>query len=332
MHTYIDESGTFTATFGRSSISVVGALIVPSALQTRLREAYGPVRRTLPKDDGEVKGRGLSEEHFERVIHAIRGLDVLFEVVMIDVGLHSENEIRAHKLGQEAAITANPTGNPHESIHRQLRDLRTRLERMPLQLYVQSVVTFELVRRVLDIGCTYYAQRRPRELARFHWIVDAKDRARTTDWEDWWSFVVLPSLQSKSTREPMPMLEGADYSHMERFVGDAPDWLVPFAEGRDLTEGVLDLKAMLTENFRFSPHQEVGLELVDILCSALRRALNGNLGERGWRDLHQLMVNRKGQCVGMISMGAAVPDQETMPYRRTLMTGFRRGGRVMLVG
>jgi hypothetical protein len=60
------------------------------------------------------------------------------------------------------------------------------------------------------------SQREPKALASFRWVVDAKEPSGNTEYEDWWSKVARPFLQTISIRDPFPELEDGDYSH---FVG-----------------------------------------------------------------------------------------------------------------
>ena len=78
-------------------------------------------------------------------------------------------------------------------------------------LYVQAILTIELIANVLQKATLYYAQRKPNELGRFKWVIDAKDEA-ITPYEDLWSKIVLPFLESRSLSEPIRLLKQADYS------------------------------------------------------------------------------------------------------------------------
>ena len=49
---------------------------------------------------------------------------------------------------------------------------------------------------------------------------------------------------------------------------------------------------LLLAGVRFSAAAEPGLELVDIVVNATRRALVGTLGEAGWSGIPQLMIHR----------------------------------------
>ena len=227
VHIFIDESGTFTPSPSSSAISLVRALIIPTSESAQLEEKYARLRPQLLKDGNEVKGRQLSESDVASVVTMLRRHDVLLEVTAIDMGMHDTSEIIAHKKAQAAAITGTVPDHAQATKHVQVRRLRQRLEAISPQLYVQSVLTFDLIERVIEHGTMYYSQRRPRELDAFRWVIDAKGKGRITEWEDWWSFFVMPVLQSKSLRRPMKIFAEGDYSHFHRLSIEAPDHLKP---------------------------------------------------------------------------------------------------------
>ena len=138
---------------------------------------------------------------------------VLFEACAIDLGAHSLEDISWHKGQQEIGITKNVTDEFSSQLKEDILALRNSLEKLPYQLYVQSVVVFELIVTVLDHATMYFSQRIPKELEKFHWVIDGKDRDRITAWEQWWSQVVKPSLQSKSLRKPFPVFEEGNYRY-----------------------------------------------------------------------------------------------------------------------
>jgi hypothetical protein len=172
-----------------------------------------------------VKGRRLSEPEIARVVLLLAARDVLFELSAIDLSPGEVAEIESHPAEQAAKITAGRPPGAGSPVTEFTCNLRARLAALPPQLYAQSVITFSLIARVMDHATLYYVQRRPNALAAFHRVVDAKERSRTTDWEDWWSCMIMPWPQSKSLKEPGMMIMGADYSHFRRFDMPVPDFL-----------------------------------------------------------------------------------------------------------
>lgn len=327
MHIFIDESGTFTKP-GTKTLSAVGALVVPDRRLPYLLNRYLRIRKNLPKENGEVKGRLLSEHQIAAVVDQLQKADVLFELSVIDMEMHSEDDVRVHKSGQEHGVTSYLTEEHHPNLRIELHAFRAQLEQMSHQLYVQSVLTFDVIARVLRHSTIYYVQRLPRELASFSWVVDAKDRSNVTPWEEWWSMAVMPILQSKFLREPMWHLVGADYSHYDRqFRTTASEYIRELFQGPKATEAI-DLKKIMSENIRFSSTSEPGLELVDILTNAVRRAMVGNLQFEGYKDLPNIMVHRKSHYIQVVSLanGQSTFTPSYMPF----LNHFRHGGKSMV--
>ena len=144
---------------------------------------YGRLRRTLPQDKGEVKGRLLKEHHVDEVCGVLRKVGCLFEVVAVDSTLQTEAELGAHKIGQAEGMTKNLTDKHHKSLIEEVWELRRQLEAMSLQLYLQSCAMVELVYNVLNNATLYHSLRLWKELGEYHWIIDGKERDKVTPWE-----------------------------------------------------------------------------------------------------------------------------------------------------
>ncbi|MGM4905903.1 hypothetical protein AB8B21_07520 [Tardiphaga sp. 866_E4_N2_1] len=331
MHIFIDETGTFTGIGQSNAISAIGALIVPDARLRSLEREYRRVRRYFPLHDGEVKGKSLGEADIVKLMPILRHHHVLFEVVAIDLGLHTEDGLRKNQTARAEAMTAGLTTEHHPNLVETVWKARKELEGYSQQLNIQSALIFELMRTILEHSTLYYSQRRPKELSNFHWVVDAKgDNEVPTPWEKWWSMFIKPALQSKFAVNPLASIKCGDYSHMDRFhmreisefhrrvLNPQPDGPPP-----------LDLGKVLSESLRFSFLPEPGLELVDILTNATRRALRGNLQAEGWREIPSLMVNRSPQNIHLVSLDDSVPETAHLPYGK-VVRAFDRGARSML--
>jgi hypothetical protein len=328
MHIFIDESGTFILSSAANNISLVGALVVPDRRLPYIEKRYSKIRAQLPKEKGEVKGRLMGENDIDLVVSMLAEHQVLFEACAIDLGTHSSEDLAWHKTAQEIGITKNLTEEFSPKLKESVFALRRRLEKLPYQLYVQSTVTFELIATVLNHSTMYFSQRIPKELEKFHWVIDGKERNQVTDWEDWWSQVVKPGLQAKSLRTPMPMFEEGDYRYFSRFDRKMPDYLRPHL--KNPAEDGTDIGKILSESFRFSSNPECGLELVDILTNATRRALIGNLGKPGWKKIPRLMVHRGQHYIRMLAMMNHEPPNVSYPYM-SVLRDFSRNGRDMLL-
>jgi hypothetical protein len=331
MHIFIDETGTFTGIGQPLSISMIGALIVPDARKSSLEREYRKLRRYLPTENGEVKGKRLAEADIAKLMPILRHHDVLFEVAAIDLGLHTEEGIRKNQAGRAAGMTANLTDEHHQSLADEVWKARRELESYSLQLNIQSAIIFELIRTVLEHGTLFYCQRRPEELANFHWVIDAKgDNSIPTPWEKWWTTFIKPALQTKMAHKPLASIKIGDYSHMQRFQFDeVSEFHKKILNPKPDGPKPMNLGLVLSESLRFSTDPEPGLELVDILTNATRRALRGNLQSEGWREIPTIMIHRKENNIHMLSLDETVPETVRVPYG-PVVKAFNRGARPLL--
>ncbi|WP_318828458.1 hypothetical protein [Burkholderia cepacia] len=332
MHIFIDESGTFTGIgAGAPAVSTIGALILTSHSLSKLFRKYERLRINLPKNGkGEVKGSKLNETQVAAVVELLRKNGAIFCASMIDLAGHTTDDIAAHRNRRSASLAANITDGHTQELRDSVAALQARMAGFPDQLYVQGAVTIDLLYRNMQDMIMYHCQRFPKELAEFHWIIDAKAPAVVTDWEDWWSKTLVIWLQAMSLERPGAMLPGGDYRHFRRFIlAELPAYLRDVAPPGDRAYGAgVDLQLMYGESFRFSSEPEPGLELVDIVTNALRRGLAGNLGEEGWLPLRSLMIHRRDvyvSPVGLISDDNRKLAQSLLP----VMNKFRTGGRIM---
>ncbi|MBL0947593.1 hypothetical protein [Brevundimonas sp.] len=330
MITFIDESGSFAGIGQKNAISCVGALTLPHGNLAQLQKLWTRLRAKLPKEKGEVKGRLLTEDQVASVVEIIRRNQGLFEASVVDLGSHSEVGLVAHRQALADALTAKLTPMHQPNVHRTMNGWRSELLNMKLPGYVQSVLTFNLLGRVIEHSTLYHCLRNPKELGQIAWVVDAKDGGSIqTPWERWWQEVMLPTLQSQSLREPGSRLEGGDYSHYGRYLlkDGLPDWLVAEAKVKVQPGDPLPLNLRaIFEDLRVSSSNGMGLELVDILTNGLRRALRGHLGPTGWLPIRTLMIHRKQQYMEFVSLNRE--DSYEMEYS-PVVRAFRQGGRNM---
>lgn len=306
---------------------MVGALIVPDFKIDQLFSKYARIRHNLPKERDEVKGRLLSEAQIAKVVEILRRNSCIFEAHVIEMSFETAPGIEEHRKAAANGLTSNLTDQHQPELVEQVWRLRGELEAMAAPLYVQYAIMSELLADLISEIPVYWAQRRMRELINFHWVVDGKGRDGLTKSEKWWSTVKSGLVQSKLARKPMIALKELDYSLFnKKFKVPMPEYLketiLPHEES-------LSLNLLLDESFRFSSGNDFGLELVDILTNATRRALKGNLGKAGWGDIPKVMINRPKQYLQLRALSkSATPDKVT--YGALITGGFAVGGRPML--
>lgn len=160
------------------------------------------------------------------------------------------------------------------------------------QLFVQSVLTMDLVPHVLNVSTLYYCQRMPQELGNFVWYIDAKgDVGEQTPFEQLWSTLLMPVME---TNYRMDEFEGCDYSHFEKF-RIAKEELTEHLKSlmTEKSSGAVSLNKIIKDNLHFADSgSHIGLQLVDIMASAFNRAMNGTLQFDGWKHLGALTVKQ----------------------------------------
>ena len=274
MKIYIDETSVFAVVESKTpSISGVGALVIPDGQEKQLLKHYLKLRATFPLEKGEVKGKRLSEHHVDALVEILRKNGALFEVSVIDMASVSEVDIEYHRQQQVKMLMESITPEHHPNVHEGVKQLQETLLAMPLQLYIQYVLSSDLIHRTMNHAITYYAQRQPKELNDFSWVIDAKNPSGPTKWEDWWRKVLMAFLQSKSIRDPGIRLISADYSFLEKHYVPNPDWLPdPVQRGKHpdgRPDTVMELNGVFG-NFTFVSEVNYGLEMVDILTNAVK--------------------------------------------------------------
>lgn len=310
MHIYMDESGSFIPlSGGQSKFSAVAALMIPTATRDKLFDEFLRFRRQIGKGAAELKGSQLTEKQVARVLGILRRFDVIFDASVIDMGEHSGEKINRIKMLQADKLFEHITPEHQPTLIAQLELLAAQIRSLPDQLYVQSSLWITLLERVIEEMTFYYSQRLPSELGTFHWVVDAKGQTVTAV-EEVWTTLMLPALQERSRKMPMKMLQEGDYSAFERYTMPLPADRVGVV-GRFGT----DIKLLLKEDLRFSnSRDEPGLQIVDILASALTRAFNKTLEPEGWRQLGHLMIRRNRHTVHLVSLVPEPVYPETQPY------------------
>jgi len=122
-----------------------------------------------------------------RVVRILATREAIFEATAIDLGLHTEAGVLAYKQ-RLAQDTRAALANFPEPLRSKVATAVGSLDNMAPQLFIQALTTFELIHRVISHSILFFAQRRPYELSSFSWVVDGKDPAKVTHWENWLAF------------------------------------------------------------------------------------------------------------------------------------------------
>lgn len=329
MITFIDESGKFTKGDGWS---VVAALTLTHSFAVSARRELGSTTCKWTRVDGELKGRSLGEGELRSLVDILWRRQALLHVVAVNVGDEDTDGIRAHKLAQAEKMTAHLTSEHHPNLVEEVQKLRASLEAMPDQLYVQSVAITQLVAECAQNAAMYFATRKPEELGRFEWKIDAKSPTGETRQETWWKSVLGPIFESNADRRQFVFLDDpkADYSYFDQAYAIEKTLWRPGGT-TELVSG-FDIGKLMVKSAAFiNSKTDILLQAADILANRVRRCLQGdavtdvtavNLGRL------QISQSRQGkrQVVKFITLTQSHPTySQAFLNRLKLMNSDARG-------
>lgn len=277
MNLFIDESGSFVFTVDPDSWCCVGAYSIPEGELFRMRA----IIQNLKEDAGyhktdEIKLHDLSESQFFRFLNALDQLGGTFHAVATDSSVNNTEIIKEHQMKQSDLIVEHIDKMKYEEGRRSVIALGKRVKSLSPQLYVQLQCQLQLMIGVLQSIITYYAQRNPRSLGQFKWSIDQKNLTKTK-YEEAYEILGPPIMQSYSIKDPLILLEGADYSYMKKFeyTPETKPKYLSEVYGIDVKAGSeFNIGKILREDINFvDSKKSYGIQTVDLLISGLRRLL-----------------------------------------------------------
>ena len=305
MHIFVDESGLFVPQGGaKSRFSCIAAIAVASDRVEPLYREYAALRAELFPDGAEPKGSALDEAKVKRFLRLLASYGAVLDACVIDAGIHHVSEIQEFQATQAEFLVADldPTVQPEWYVNT-MTQLSQQVAGLRPQLFTQCWAMVTLIHRLLQTLTLHFVFRQPRELGRFRWAVDPKDK-KPTSYETAWSGLILPLITELTRREPIVFAAGKDYSWFTRFEKPAPaEALANPPAGKPCESTMVNVQAIL-EELSFPPSESCpGVQLADIAVNVLCRALNGNIKRKGWIELAPLMVrNWRGHSLRLLRM------------------------------
>jgi hypothetical protein len=311
MRIFIDESGSFTYADNQNAWSTIGAVVI-------LNETMGEAERALQQfkiDNGcplneELKlGKVGDEMSYFRLLNRLAQLNCTLYGLATNAHLNTPEAARAHKTKAAQALVKHIDKVVHQSMKDSILRISKQVLRLSDQLYIQFTCQIQLMHYVVSQAVTYYVQVNPESLGSFVWRVDQKEPARKTEFEDVFENLSPAYLQTLSIDDPLPRVEGFDYSHMAKYdCAKEPTYLKEqYGVDVDLSD-VLDIGRLIRDDIQFvDSKSDFGVQLADLLTSGLRRCLkkqfNDNL--RAATFLGRLMVDRghRRQPLLLLSLG-----------------------------
>lgn len=313
MHFFIDEAGNFIMPAKKARYSCIGSLTVPTSKLRATLETVRVFKHVIGLGNQELKGGRLTAGEVSGLIKMISHLGLVFEIVVFDAFAQDVESLERHRAGAANGVTQHLTDAHHSNLKADLFNLRGELEALPNQLFIQATLSTMLIQRALIKSVLYFAQRTPEELGVFSWQMDPKcdrpSKRKFGGYDRLFHAVVKPWLQSASAQEPLLILEGADYSHFDKFRIPASE--VPhIAElsGKPAKSDYPSVTAIMRDFTFPSSKDSLGLQLVDALTTAVKRVLNRSLHPSAIEALPAVMVQSESGQQPLSVMVLGTPD------------------------
>jgi len=329
MKIFIDESGRFIPGDGWS---IVCALSLPHQFSGPAQRELARLTKDWAKIDGELKGALVSVDQLASLVDCLYRFDAIVHCCACDVSRHENSAIAEHQAEQAVGITRYLVDTHHPEMIAKVWSLRRVVERMPAQLYIQSVLMRELVCVVSEETSHYFAQRKPKELGKYEWFIDAKDPTGETSQERWWKDVLGPLIESRSRRKPFGLVDAPEFNYffLERSYAFTKEMWFP-DKPRQTING-FDLKKMFTDATSFvDSKSNILVQGVDVLARYLRLALRAQtIDEAVLRHTGRLQIQRKRgriqQSMNLMSVGRTALDTKApeLARRMRVMTANAR--------
>ena len=317
MFIFLDEAGSFVAAPKRESWNVIVAYVMPEIDEDRTREAIAYLHKAkgVPECQ-EIKLKDIDEPLYFEFLSRLAKCHGLLFAVATDSGLFGDSVIKKNRDEQAKNILANEGRMRYDEGKQAIRSLAEDVRRLSPQLYVQLRCQVILVDSIIRHGSLYFAQRLPSELGRFAWRIDQKNNKRTA-YERTFRTLTPLLLQTMSTRSPMSMLEGADYSAFSRFdfTEDKLSTYLKNTHGTNVSGAeATNIQKLVGEDFKYvDSSRNYGVQIADLLTSGLRRCLRQYFdnNQRAAQLLGKLMVRFRTNepPIGLLGFSESHEDQ-----------------------
>jgi hypothetical protein len=284
LNIYIDESGSFVSTDARGSWSLSAALVIPAPDKRKCKEALVKLKiKSGAAHNGEIKLKNVAEKDYLQFLVELSKTSCTLYSVATDAGSQKNSEIEYHRDGQAEKVEEHKDKMLHPEGKAAIEKLANQIRALSPQLFLQLICQIELLADVVSSSILFYVQRNPSQLNGFRWRIDEK-LSGVSNFEKTFRAVIPPLLQSKSLRKPDIHVVDFDYSAMKDFFytkETAPTYLKEFYGIETNSEPALNLGKLVWDDFEFvDSKEEVGVQIVDLLASGLRRILRGGFSEK----------------------------------------------------
>jgi hypothetical protein len=175
MQIFIDESGLFVSSPKKGSWSVVAAFAVPDKAVPTMGRLLGVAKNLLERDDGseiKLKDFGQDEAMYFVFLQNLERIGGLLFATAYDSSVNGPSAVLHSQKMQVSKVLEHIDKMRYEGGRQGVLMMAEQLSKLSLQLYAQLYCQIRLMREVVRLSATYYAQRQPEALGSFMWRID----------------------------------------------------------------------------------------------------------------------------------------------------------------
>lgn len=275
MYIYCDESGSFAISEKPGSWCVIVSYVLSESQRTQAKEILRRFKlRSGARYNDEVKRKNVTETDYLRFIEELVLVGGMTVAVATDSSANhgaSSNQNEQVRILRLALRESN--GVTQEELSRLIADMSA----LSPQLYVEYGCRLHLAWRTIRLAVLYFAERNSATLGRFCWQLD--DKPKTL--KDLYSSSIPGFIRELAKREPLHLLQNADYRHLAHFLVPA-EFIRGNMDGElpSVSERIFDAARMMTEDVHFvDSRTNFGVQIADLIANGLRACLRGEFVE-----------------------------------------------------
>lgn len=275
MYIYCDESGSFAKADKPGAWCVVVCYALTESQRRAAEKALRQYKLSAGKRfDEEVKRKLVDDRCYFRLLGELAGVGGVAVAIATDSG--SNQGAEANKALQTQRLLQAREG-ADETQRQEIDDLVHDMSGLSTQLYIEYICRLELAWRAIRSTVTFFAKSFPATFGRFRWVFDEKPE----NLKQLFCSSIPGFINELGKREPLELLEKADYSHLARFLVPENVRQAALLEGMPSPDTrIYNAARIMTEDVMFVDSKtSCGVQIADLIANGLRACLRGEFAD-----------------------------------------------------
>lgn len=291
MYIYCDESGTFAKADKSGAWCVVVCYVLTGSQRRAAENALRRYKLAAGKRfDEEVKRKFANDRCYFQLLEELACVGGLAVAIATDSG--SNHGAEANKALQIQQLLRTLEG-ADEAQRREINEIIRDMSGLSTQLYIEYICRLELAWRTIRSTVTFFAESFPVTFNRFQWVFDEKPE----NLKQLFCSSIPGFIKELGRREPLELLEKADYSHLARFLVPENVRQAASAVGMPSPDTrIYNAARIMTDDVVFVDSKtSPGVQIADVIANGLRACLRGEFkdNDRASRLLGRLLYEKE---------------------------------------